>query len=658
MELKIKQPRKDKKVKKVLVIEEINNASILIITCYRLIGYKCYFLRAQQKFEDSFFYGILEEGGLIHKIDLDQRVWSYCGLCTDKALYSFDKIYSQFSCNKYIGYTIALYKNREIENIYKKVILEKAAKFFYLNEIISALARKFIPAKIYFIPARGTERFRTSGTEAYFYFEFRKIIDKAGISYKKEEGAIFPLWMIFLGFLCWQIDKFKSFLLVFFLNVQLLCRSLSGIFFKEIKLNRHVKYGIMLIDPSKELANKMQEANFLIDNTTILKKDILLITYKKLTNKQKEFLASRSLSFWDDLYNHVNSISAKKAIFFSIRCMFDFSSYYFVLDTYIKSIYIYAIWDSFNHNFRLDNLISHNDLGLKSVGRNVVLMEKNPFLRTWHYEHSIGHRILTVLPGNHFMNQCYHSLSFIVYDYYIIWSDLLKQYFENHRQHVQKYITVGCLWAEHTVSIARGRMASRAPEIDDIRNTSNSYKFISVFDTTFGDDIMQSYNEGRKFFRHIELLLNELPDIFLIFKPKKTRRSMLRFCPEILRVYDRFFAHKRCRVLPEYLSPSEVIAFSDLVIAVPFTSPAFEALCARKKALYYDVLGRYHGAIFDRVDGLVAHNYQELLKRVKELLFETDENAYDEYLDTQVKGKIEPFLDGMAITRFRRLLSG
>ncbi len=104
------------------------------------------------------------------------------------------------------------------------------------------------------------------------------------------------------------------------------------------------------------------------------------------------------------------------------------------------------------------------------------------------------------------------------------------------------------------------------------------------------------------------------------------------------------------------MSPSEPIAASDLVISFPFTSASVEALGARKKAVYYDAPDKFRGSFYDRIPGLVCHSYKELFNRVDELLFKVDKEEYDAYLDETVKGKIGPYLDGKALTRFRELL--
>ena len=121
-------------------------------------------------------------------------------------------------------------------------------------------------------------------------------------------------------------------------------------------------------------------------------------------------------------------------------------------------------------------------------------------------------------------------------------------------------------------------------------------------------------------------------------------------------VYRRLDDHPRAFCVANTFSASEMTAMSDLVLSFPFTSTSLEAIAARKKAVWYDACDKYRGSYFDKVPGLVCHNYDELSSRVNWLLCATSSEEYDRYLDAEVKGKVESYLDGKAITRFRRYL--
>jgi hypothetical protein len=55
---------------------------------------------------------------------------------------------------------------------------------------------------------------------------------------------------------------------------------------------------------------------------------------------------------------------------------------------------------------------------------------------------------------------------------------------------------------------------------------------------------------------------------------------------------------------------------------------------------------------------LVCRGYDELAKRVRELLFDVTDPEYAKYVEEYIEGKIVPNCDGLALTRFRELLIG
>jgi hypothetical protein len=54
----------------------------------------------------------------------------------------------------------------------------------------------------------------------------------------------------------------------------------------------------------------------------------------------------------------------------------------------------------------------------------------------------------------------------------------------------------------------------------------------------------------------------------------------------------------------------------------------------------------------------VAHNYEELKKLVNYWLYEVTDKEFDNFLNKYVKNEIDPYLDGKALTRLRKLLMG
>ena len=181
-------------------------------------------------------------------------------------------------------------------------------------------------------------------------------------------------------------------------------------------------------------------------------------------------------------------------------------------------------------------------------------------------------------------------------------------------------------------------------------------KTIAVFDTTFGEEAPLQSNDMASFIQGILKLLEDNPQIGVIFKEKNTFEEVLNKNPEVAPFYDRLRSHERCYALDHTCDATEAIAASDLVVSICFTSCTIEALGARKKAIYFDATDCFRGYYYDRFPKLVAHGYDELRKLVQCWLYDITPDEFDNYLEMYVKEELDAYVDGQAITRFRELL--
>jgi polysaccharide biosynthesis PFTS motif protein len=194
---------------------------------------------------------------------------------------------------------------------------------------------------------------------------------------------------------------------------------------------------------------------------------------------------------------------------------------------------------------------------------------------------------------------------------------------------------------------------------------------VAVFPAWYQDNSVIPPEDGLAFVEDVRRLLDDFPDIVLVVKEKQPRWFFVRHPSRAVRqayggprgariyaAYDALERQARC-VLPGHaMSASELIAASDVVISYPFTSTTYEALAGGVKALYHDPNARHHGAFYDRIPGLVTHDYPSLARRVRELLDETPSADYVDYLTKHFVGVLEPDLEARALTRFRALLAG
>jgi hypothetical protein len=184
-------------------------------------------------------------------------------------------------------------------------------------------------------------------------------------------------------------------------------------------------------------------------------------------------------------------------------------------------------------------------------------------------------------------------------------------------------------------------------------------KLIAVFDSTYENLSRTTYQDGVDFALAIQRLLEDQPDIFVVWK-EKIRAG---YYPKdgdfgLVALYAKMAAHPRCFFTGFEVSPSEVSAICDLTISFPFTSTTVEALGAGAKAIYYVPNDIFSGSHFEKIPHLVVRNYPKLRETVNTLLHDTSDDEYSQYLQRYAKGQIEAFVDGKALTRFRQLLCG
>lgn len=250
-------------------------------------------------------------------------------------------------------------------------------------------------------------------------------------------------------------------------------------------------------------------------------------------------------------------------------------------------------------------------------------------------------------------------------DHLVTSSRQLVEYHRAHRQRVAAYHAVGNIWAEGIRRFVDGdaRAALRA---EWFGARAAERKIVAWFDTTFieAEHSESTYTEAIAWYRDLQRLLDDL-DVLAVVKPSKdatfftepTGQWSHPLGARIVALWDELRADPRVHFAGDRADPASVIAGSDLTVTFSYSSVTAEALGARRRAIWYEPGQRWRGALYDRIPGLVTHGYDELVKRTRELLHEPDDAGWDRYLDTEVKGLVEDYLDGAALTRFRALLA-
>jgi len=316
-------------------------------------------------------------------------------------------------------------------------------------------------------------------------------------------------------------------------------------------------------------------------------------------------------------------------------------------------------WKSILNRYAIRNYITYNDFLPKSTVRNIVLRKGG--CRSWLYLHSSNHlnyyvTLDQIAEGREKFRALYFA--YTNFDTIVSWNDKLTRYYRAHPSAVRSYENLGCIWSESVMEIR-----ARPEQNRTLREARNKFpgvsKIAGIFDTSFGGinpleakDLV-GFNEG------ILRLLGEEPRLGAIVKMKWRWETFMQFDPSLRSSYERLRDHPRCIVFSGYeAETSEVIAASDIVISACFTSPSIEALGARVRAMFYDAAGRFRGYYPDGFPGLVAHGYPDLVRLVRFWLYGQSDLDFHEYLETHIRGEVDGFIDGKAVSRFRRKLCG
>ena len=322
----------------------------------------------------------------------------------------------------------------------------------------------------------------------------------------------------------------------------------------------------------------------------------------------------------------------------------------------LKLIHTYLKWKGILKTISIDHFIAHCDFSMDTIARNVILEKYGT--KTYYYMDSASFGCFHAREGG--KPKIRSLIGFIYYDYFVSWSQRVSEYFKQSHCQIKNYVDVGCLWAEHIRLFQEGTIATSFKKDLYAKGYKDDLKLIAAFDSSYLEGTGSNYDEAIRFLKDMLRLLDEDPNIFIVLKEKKSRdpiKQRTHQWRDVVAAYEKFENHPRAVCLQHKCNASEIIACSDLILTVPFSTPTFEALAARKRAIWHDANNKYRGVYFDRVEGLVTHGYEELKERIHQLLYSLSQEEYDHYLDHSIKGTVESYLDGKAITRFRNLFN-
>jgi hypothetical protein len=423
--------------------------------------------------------------------------------------------------------------------------------------------------------------------------------------------------------------------------------------------------GVLVVNPLRQLANDVRGVDFLVDGRYVRREDLALVVAGPPAPEEARKFAERGLAVCV-MERAFDGRTLARVLRHGLTLQAPGRGPRWLVEGAWALVEDHALWTRFAARHRLGILVTHADHSFRHVGRTLVLRRAGT--RSWYYIDSWNYNNLYATPtGTPYRHWLW---AYLCYDVLVSWNREIVEYFQAHHQRVDRYVGVGCLWAEHVRLIREGVLA--APATARLRGElAPGQRLVAVFPAWYQDGSVIPPESGLAFVEDVRRLLEDFPEIVVVVKEKSPRWFFVRHPdprvvrayggPRAVRIYEAYDAlerEPRCRFPGHALSASELIAAADLVISDPFTSTTYEALASGVKGLYHDATGRHHGAFYDRIPGLVTHDYAALADRVRVLLHETAPEDYRDELAKHFVGALEPDLEGRALTRFRALLAG
>lgn len=613
------------------VIEMLTLPSLALAVAWRGLGGRVYYLDVADRMAGSALLEYLETRGWIQKLDLDPGLRRHNNPAVDAAFADVEQLAIGLQEHPIIRECVALYGDPDVMLAFKKKLLAAVAEVGFYERLAEGIER-LMGSPWRFVPARPWVLWAIDSPSAR---RLRRLV---------------PWWFRAVGRTASWADGLKAMAVCAVAALGAVGRRREGV------LREDYPFAISIISPIRQFANPIRGVDFLLDGERLTKANTLFVPLVSLAPVQRQRLAEAGFAIATvGGGGSVPRHEARRLAGYALRILsrLPTTAPWTTLPAAVL-VREYAKWTGFLRRYQIGHFVSHADFGMRHIGRNVLLRRSGA--RTWYYVDTVNTSdIFNMDVRGAFRRHEYWA--YLLYDTCVTWSGRHAEFLRAHHPRIGEFLSVGCLWSEHVRLIQEGSLRTSLRDVVMGPALRPDMKIVGVFDSSYRNDSLTTYDDGVEFLHGIERLLEDCSNIYVVWKEKKSRRDFVRReSRKLADLYGRLSRHPRCYFPGFEASPSEVIALSDLVISFPFTSPTVEAVCAARRGIYYDATGKFVGAYYDRIPGFVAHDYQQLRALVGDLLYKTDEDAYRRFLERYVKDDLDPFLDGRAITRLREAL--
>lgn len=631
---------------KLIIYEELKPGHIAILLLYYLLGYRQAYMLLNRKWRQRPWLCWLLSKLPVCLLSPEPLVYLRANPAGDRAFEVVEEIYKEhFLDDQRVGCLIRFFRSEDLHLAFKKSLLLELETFYYYNLLLTRISETLgTNDHAFLVPA--------DPNVVRLYNACLPMVSEWDNSIHETRSIGFHAWsrlvstikdatyrLALVGYWCYGMVFLR------------LWRRRSG-------GREEVKFAITIVSPLREFSNDISGVGFLLDGQRIREDRCLFVSPLPLGRLEQVKMHQKGLRFVAlDRFRFGADVSALRGMTSTILSL-GASAPLWMLRTAIVSLREANSWANLMNRYTFDHLVTYCDFGIEHVARNLIL--RNAGVKTWYYMDTSNH--YHAFCGQYRPAHRVGYWGFLLYDNYISWNRLNSDYNRLHRQRVGKYLEVGVLWSELIRALSAGEI--RSERFEELKNKlvellRNGQKIIAVFDSTYDNNTITGFRQGIAFARGIHRLLEEHGDMFAIFKEKKDPWIYPQLGWDTMGLeeeYSKLGAHPRCFMAGFGESQAAVIALADLTISFPFTSTTLEAIGAGRKGIYYDPLASYKDTFYDDIPGFVVHDFDSLKKRVVELLYSINEVEYRNHLEKYARERVDRFLDGYALSRFRGLL--
>jgi len=418
----------------------------------------------------------------------------------------------------------------------------------------------------------------------------------------------------------------------------------------EKKDKKHYKIITEFIDP-RRFNNTCYDADFWVDGKIIHKKDILFI----LTHEQKTALASIGYLISDitkDIKRKGYEIQETDTLPYPLLILKEYAIHIlniikkaFTINSVIlaqvllRGLKEYLCFYPFFYHYSADNFIyltiPNGHSGLRFNSGIITSLCRKSGIR------SIGIQTRVVYSKN-------YEYAFDCFDLYFAWGKVWFEMLGSGSRFIRDHIVTGCTYLDYLSS------ASEAYKKKQTAAAPTRRLQVCIFPSDISPRHHYSLNYVISFMVNCARLAIYNPDIEFVVKNKEPQyTATIRNSESFMKIYGQIKDNFRFEDSPRY-DYIELLCSSDIIIAIGFTTPGFEAMLLNKRVIYYSEL-KYGGQAYSDLPDFIAGNYEELVAVFKKAIVD-----YSIYIDKNVSflNDLDPFRDGRARERINQILVG